>query len=128
MAKLTVSVAKRIARDELGVPDCQSPQRTDRMWFALFGLSPFFVVFLWNLIDQTVAPLNNFNHVRYFLLSLMFLKTYNTMDFLAAMLDIDSGTAAHWIWQFVWYIANLNLVRTETSIVSVAKEERQIVY
>ena len=81
----------------------------DRKFRSHFGCTCQEAALLWNLIDSSIESLNA-NHILWLLCALHLLHAYPTMDILATKMDRHKDTVRKHVWQFVHYLATLDVV------------------
>ena len=93
-----------------------STRRTyDRYFRSEFGVPLIVAVRLWNRVDRDVAELDC-SYAVYYLATLVFLRSYPTVDRLANAIGRDEKTVRFWVWKFADYFSRLELVRVDIII------------
>jgi hypothetical protein len=81
-----------------------------RRFTACFGCSPRIVAHLWKrIVSKDLAPKGT--RPQHLLWSLLFLKNYNTEDFLAPICGTDAKTYRKWIWSCIDVLNDLDLIK-----------------
>jgi len=93
-----------------------------RRFISCFGCSPRIVAHLWKrIVSKDLAPKGM--RPQHLLWSLLFLKNYNTEDFLAPICGTNAKTYRKWIWSCIDVLNDLDLVsRLSSRIVSMCHE------
>ena len=78
-----------------------------RLFRSCFGVHPCICATLWR---NSVQFLPTSAQPKHLLLTLRFLKTYNTFEILAGVFSVDEKTAWKWVWIMVDVVADLKFV------------------
>ena len=84
---------------------------SSRVYSASFGVTPYITAWIWiKIIDEGLLPKKGKR--KHLLWTLYWMKTYLTNDVLCAALQIGSDkTFCKWRDEFIWAIANIDVVR-----------------
>ena len=119
--KITSAAVRNVARDfgsKLGPLDPHHDHAFDenqpssalyRRYNAHFGMGPSKLARFWNEIDAMITDLSP-SEIKWYLTTMYFLRCYPTCEQLGARVGHDEKTVRKYIWKFVDYVSQLELV------------------